>query len=641
MDIYGFYKGEVFEAYEYLGAHVSGKGTTFRTYAPNASKVAVVGDFNGWNDQDMSPVADGNFYELTIPEAKEGMRYKYRIYDRRGQFIDHCDPYGFGMEVRPGTCSVIRSIEGYKFSDKDWLSRRTDCRDKPMNIYEVHLGSWKRKAVPDSDSEAEDISELAMSGEEIIGHEGWYSYSEIAEQLSDYALEFGYNFIELMPLGEHPCDESWGYQSTGFFAPTSRYGTPEQLMEFVDICHKKGIGVIVDFVPVHFAVDHYALTEYDGTRLYEFPDDEAAYNEWGSRNFMHSKGEVRSFIQSAANYWLSVYHFDGLRMDAIRNMIYWNGQEYRGENRTAIEFLKSMNCGLKARHPSAVIAAEDSSSYPKVTAPVFDGGLGFDYKWDLGWMHDTLEYFQSAPMYRTRDYHKLTFSMLYFYNEKYILPLSHDEVVHGKATIAQKMNGQYPEKFPQARAMYMYMIAHPGKKLNFMGTEFGQTSEWNVDSQLDWWLLKYEKHQGIQRLVRDLNDLYLNDPCLWENDYDPKSFMWLDVNDAEHSIFAMMRMDKDRDDEIIAVSNFTPVPYIAYRLGVPKPGSYKVVLNTDDRSYWGSGYGTGSDTFEASTISWQNQYHSIVIDLPPLATVFVKRIKDDGQKQPKQPGSSK
>ncbi len=585
MDIYGFYKGEVFEAYEYLGAHVSGKGTTFRTYAPNASKVAVVGDFNGWNDQDMSPVADGNFYELTIPEAKEGMRYKYRIYDRRGQFIDHCDPYGFGMEVRPGTCSVIRSIEGYKFSDKDWLSRRTDCRDKPMNIYEVHLGSWKRKAVPDSDSEAEDISELAMSGEEIIGHEGWYSYSEIAEQLSDYALEFGYNFIELMPLGEHPCDESWGYQSTGFFAPTSRYGTPEQLMEFVDICHKKGIGVIVDFVPVHFAVDHYALTEYDGTRLYEFPDDEAAYNEWGSRNFMHSKGEVRSFIQSAANYWLSVYHFDGLRMDAIRNMIYWNGQEYRGENRTAIEFLKSMNCGLKARHPSAVIAAEDSSSYPKVTAPVFDGGLGFDYKWDLGWMHDTLEYFQSAPMYRTRDYHKLTFSMLYFYNEKYILPLSHDEVVHGKATIAQKMNGQYPEKFPQARAMYMYMIAHPGKKLNFMGNELAQLREWDEKREQDWDMLKYPLHDSFREYIKALNHIYLKYNAL-HYDFDPTNFMWDDCKSDMRCVYAIRR--KSADGDILAVLNFSDWYQSDYSVTIGDGFTVSLLIDSDNQIYSGT-----------------------------------------------------
>lgn len=317
MDIYGFYKGEVFRAYEFLGAHPDKEGTVFRIYAPNASKVSLIGDFSEWEDIPMEKILDGNFYKVSCPKAKEGMRYKYRIYDRNGNFIDHCDPYGFGMEVRPGTCSVIRSIESYRFTDKEWLSKRTDCRDKPMNIYEVHLGSWRRK--PDSQRlKTDDESEL--TGNEIIDAEGWYTYSEIADELISYVREYGYNFIEFMPLSEHPCDESWGYQITGFFSPTSRYGTPAQLMELVDKCHNAGIGVIVDFVPVHFAVDHYALTEFDGTRLYEFPDDEAAYNEWGSRNFMHSKGEVRSFIQSAADYWLSVYHMDGLRMDAIRNI---------------------------------------------------------------------------------------------------------------------------------------------------------------------------------------------------------------------------------------------------------------------------------------------------------------------------------
>lgn len=604
MDIYGFYKGEIFDAYEYLGAHVSNSGTVFRTYAPNASKVAVVGDFNNWQDQPMSPVADGNFYEIIIPEAKEGMRYKYRIYDRKGNFIDHCDPYGFGMEVRPGTCSVIRSLNGFRFSDSDWLSKRTDCRDKPMNIYEVHLGSWRRKApVP---AETDDIS--ALSSDEITAQEGWYNYAEIAEQIADYALEYGYNFIELMPLSEHPCDESWGYQSTGFFSPTSRYGTPRQLMEFVDICHKKGIGVIVDFVPVHFAVDHYALTEYDGTRLYEFPDDEATYNEWGSRNFMHSKGEVRSFIQSAANYWLSVYHFDGLRMDAIRNMIYWNGQEYRGENRIAIEFLKSMNCGLKARHPSAIISAEDSSSYPKVTAPVFDGGLGFDYKWDLGWMHDTLEYFQSAPMYRTRDYHKLTFSMLYFYNEKFILPFSHDEVVHGKATIAQKMNGQYPEKFPQARALYMYMIAHPGKKLNFMGNELAQLREWDEKREQDWDMLKYPLHDSFREYVKTLNHIYLKYNAL-HYDYDPTNFMWEDCNSTDRCIYAIRR--KSADGDILAVLNFSDWYQSDYSVSIGKGFDVKLLLDSDNQLY----SGTTPDGSTEFTV--QNDH--IDMNIPPFS----------------------
>lgn len=609
MDIYGFYKGEAFEAYEYLGAHLTADGTVFRTYAPNASKVSVVGDFNNWTDAPMLPVADGRFYELTCPEAKEGMRYKYRIYDKKGNFIDHCDPYGFGMEVRPGTCSVIRSIDGYSFGDEEWLSRRSDNRDKPLNIYEVHLGSWKRKeGTVYHENDEPSVDESKMTPQEIIDLEGWYSYSEIADMLADYAVENGYTHIELMPLAEHPSDESWGYQITGFFAPTARYGTPAQLMELVDKCHKKGIGVIIDFVPVHFAVDHYGLTEYDGTRLYEFPDDEAGYNEWGSRNFMHSKGEVRSLIQSAANYWLSVYHFDGLRMDAVRNMIYWNGREYLGENRYAIQLLKDMNSGLKARHPSAMIAAEDSSSHPKLTAPVFDGGLGFDYKWDLGWMHDTLEYFQSAPMYRTRDYHKLTFSMLYFYNEKYIMPFSHDEVVHGKATIVQKMNGQYDEKFPQARAMYMYMIVHPGKKLNFMGNEFGQLREWDVKRQQDWDMLRYPMHDSFRDYVRELNHIYLRYTAL-HYDYDPTNFAWEDCESADRCVYAMRR--KSADGDILAVLNFSDWYQFDYSVTVGEDYEAELLLDSDNQKYSG-------DTPDGATKFTQHEGR-LDMDIPPYS----------------------
>lgn len=566
MDINRFYRGEVFEAYEYYGAHLSKNGTVFRTYAPNALKVSLIGDFTGWSEEiPMQPVIDGRSYEIEVPEAEEGMRYKYRIYDRSGKFIDHCDPYGFGMELRPGTCSVIRSIEGFEFGDAQWLEKRTDCRDKPMNIYEVHLGSWRRKSDEDE--------------------EGWYSYSEIADMLIDYVCSSNYNYIELMPLSEHPCDESWGYQSTGFFAPTARYGDPQQLMEFVDKCHRHNIGVIIDFVPVHFAVDHYALTEYDGTKLYEHPTDDIGYNEWGSRNFIHSKGEVQSFLQSAANYWLSGYHFDGLRMDAIRNMIYWNGEESRGENLKAIDFLRSMNSGLKARHPSAILAAEDSSSYPKVTAPVFDGGLGFDYKWDLGWMHDTLEYFQSAPIYRTRDYHKLTFSMLYFYNEKFILPLSHDEVVHGKATIAQKMNGQYPEKFPQARALYMYMIAHPGKKLNFMGSEFAQLREWDCKRQQDWDMLKYPLHDSFREYIIELNRIYLKYNAL-HYDYDPTNFAWEDCNSTERCVYAIRR--KSAEGDILAVLNLSDWYQADYCVNIGSDLDVELLLDSDSQKYSGT-----------------------------------------------------
>ena len=600
MDIYGFYKGEIFNAYEFLGAHITVGGTMFRTYAPNASAVSLIGDFSDWTDIPMEKTADGRFFQILCSDAAEGMRYKYRIYDRNGDFTDHCDPYGFSSELRPGTCSVIRSLN-YTFRDDKWLSRRTDFRDKPMNIYEVHLGSWKKPDVkPDSDEPE------------------WYNYSEIADSLISYVKENGFNFIEFMPLAEHPSDESWGYQITGFFAPTSRYGTPQQLMELVDKCHLNGIGVIMDFVPVHFAVDHYGLTEYDGTRLYEFPDDEAAYNEWGSRNFMHSKGEVRSFLQSAANYWLSLYHFDGLRMDAIRNLIYWNGQEYRGENRCGIQFIKDLNCGLKARHPSAILAAEDSSAYPGITKPVFSGGLGFDYKWDLGWMHDTLEYFQSAPIYRTRDYHKLTFSMLYFYNESFILPFSHDEVVHGKATIVQKMNGEYEDKFPQARALYMYMIAHPGKKLNFMGNEFAQLREWDVKRQQDWDMLKYPNHDSFRVFVREMNRIYLKYNAL-HYDYDPTNFEWSDCNSTDRCVYAIRR--KSDDGHILAVLNFSDWCQFDYVITVGENYKEELIIDSDWNRFSGR-------TPEDKT-KYSREGKDLRMDIPPYSgrIFLLKEIK--------------
>ncbi|MBP3309993.1 MAG: 1,4-alpha-glucan branching protein GlgB [Ruminococcus sp.] len=597
MDIPSFYTGKVFNAYEFLGAHLSPNGTVFRTYAPNASKVSLIGEFSCWKELPMNNIADGKFYELNLPEATEGMRYKYRIYDSKGNFTDHCDPYGFGMELRPGTCSVIRSISRYHFSDTEWLSRRTDCRDKPVNIYEVHLGSWRKKSDEETD---------------------WFSYSEIADMLISHVLEYGYNFIELMPLGEHPCDESWGYQSTGFFAPTSRYGTAEQLMEFVDKCHQNNIGVIMDFVPVHFAVDHYALAEYDGSHLYEYPSNDIGYNEWGSRNFMHSRGEVRSFLQSAADYWLSIYHFDGLRMDAVRNLIYWNGDEKRGVNSTAIQFIKEMNAGLKERHPSAIISAEDSSSYPDVTAAVPDGGLGFDYKWDMGWMHDTLEYFRTSPIYRSRDYHKLTFSMHYFYNERFILPFSHDEVVHGKASITQKMNGQYEDKFPQARALYMYMIAHPGKKLSFMGNEIAQLREWDEKREQDWDLLKYPLHDSFSNYIKTLNRIYLKYTAL-HNDYDSNDFLWEDCSSANRCVYAMRR--KSTDGDILAVLNFSDWFQNGYSLKICGGYDVTLLLDSDNELY-------GGTTPDGKTVCSVNN-GEITMDLPPFSGIMLLLRKRD------------
>lgn len=534
MDFYGFYTGKIFDAYKYLGAHInrgkSGKAeeVVFRTFAPSASRISVIGEFNGWTETPMEKVHDGNFWELISKEAKPGMMYKYRIYDRAGNCIDHCDPYGYGMELRPNTASIIRDMDAYKFHDGKWMKKRSDHSDLPLNVYELHFGSFRK---PSEEPDA------------------WYDYEEMADILLPYLKENGYNYLEIMPLNEYPCDESWGYQGTGFFSPTSRYGTADQLKYFVDRCHENDIGVILDFVPVHFAVDDYALANYDGTALYEYPHSDVGDSEWGSRNFMHSRGEVRSFLQSAAEYWLNEYHIDGLRMDAISRAIYWQGMPERGVNSNAVEFLRYMNQGLKERHPSVILAAEDSTSFPGVTKPAEEGGLGFDYKWDMGWMNDTLDYFRTAPEYRTRDYHKLTFSMMYYYDERYLLPLSHDEVVHGKATILQKMYGDYEQKFPQARAFYMYMYAHPGKKLNFMGNEIGHFREWDEKREVDWNLLTFPAHQDFHRFMEDLNHFYLEHPALSELDYDTEGFQWLECHAEEKCVYVFERCTKERRNE--------------------------------------------------------------------------------------------
>ena len=565
MDFYGFYMGQEFEAYRFLGAQVQGDGSVvFRTFAPNAASISVIGDFNGWQGSDMHKIYDGNFWELTVPQVEVGSRYKFRITSQTGKTIDHCDPYGFGSEKRPHTASVVRTLDRYSFQDGAWMGRRGEGYQQPLNIYEVHLGSWQRKSDASDD---------------------WYTYEELAQRLIPYVKECGYNYIELMPLAEHPCDASWGYQDTGFFSPTSRYGTPDQLRFFIDQCHQNHIGVIMDFVPVHFAVDDYALWNYDGTPLYEYPNTAVGRSEWGSCNFMHSRGEVRSFLQSAALYWLKEFHVDGLRMDAVSNLIYWQGDPGRGENRGAIQFLQTMNQGLKQRQPHALLIAEDSTSYSGVTRDVAHGGLGFDYKWDLGWMNDTLSYFQTPPQMRPQHYHKLTFSMMYFYQERYLLPLSHDEVVHGKATILQKMHGDYEEKFPQARALYCYMMAHPGKKLNFMGNEIGQFREWDESREQDWNLLSYPKHDELFRFIRDLNHLYLSHSALWQEDDREQGFRWLDCHQEERCIYAMER--RSAKERLVFVFNFSDQTQDGYQLPVEGCTGLRLILSTEWEEYGG------------------------------------------------------
>lgn len=559
-----FYTGKALNAYEYLGCHVNEHGSLFRVFAPAAKGIAIIGSFNGWNDTPMYKVYDGNFWECYIAGVKPGDMYKYRIFRQDGQVVEHCDPYGFGMELRPNFASIVRKLGNYQFHDHAWMEKRTDCKDRPLNIYELHLGSWKTNAQ---------------------NQNGWYTYQEVARQLIPYMKSKGYTHLEVLPLAEHPSDNSWGYQCTGFYSPTSRYGTMDDLKEMIDLFHQNDIGVILDFVPVHFAIDGYALAEFDGTALYEYPNAAVGYSEWGSKNFMHSRGEVQSFLQSSAMYWLKEYHFDGLRIDALSNIIYWQGNKERGENKNAVDFIRHMNKSIKNQFPSVMLIAEDSTSYSGVTKPVYEGGLGFDYKWDMGWMNDTLNYFRIHPYDRKDIYHNLTFSMMYYYGERYLLPLSHDEVVHGKATIVQKMNGQYEEKFPQARALYMYMFAHPGKKLNFMGNELGMLREWDENRELDWNILEYPIHDSFARFMRDLNYVYQAHPAFWEKDFSEDGFEWLDCHQEEKRIYAMER--RGHVERIAAVFNFSEMEQ-SYELKIKNARELKLLLASDRDIYHGT-----------------------------------------------------
>ena len=529
MNLQKFYMGETFDTYEYFGAQIQDGGVVFRTYAPNAQKISVVGEFNGWTEEPLEQLHQSGVWTGFSANAKPGQMYKLVVYGQNGR-QEHCDPYGFGMELRPGACSIIRDLTEYKFTDEKWMKNRTRCYDKPLNIYELHLGSWKQK-----------------DGK-------WYAYDEIADELIAYIKERGYTHVEFMPLSEHPFDGSWGYQNTGFYAPTSRYGTAAQLMELIDKLHNAGIGAIMDFVPVHFAVDGYGLKLFDGTALYEYPHKDVGESEWGSYNFIHSRREVACFLQSAANYWLKEYHFDGLRFDAVSRLIYWQGDEKRGENGPAVNFLKVMNKGLHNLHPTAMLIAEDSTAYPGVTKEVEKGGLGFDYKWDLGWMHDTLKYLECHPYDRASMPEKITFSIYYAWNERYILPFSHDEVVHGKKTIIDKLHGSYEDKFKQARLLYLYMMTHPGKKLNFMGNDLAMFREWDERREPDWDLLKMPAHDSFHHFISELNHLYKNNAALSAIDHTYDGFKWVDCKSDNKCVFGYTRTDGK--DTILVLLNF-------------------------------------------------------------------------------------
>lgn len=622
MDIYEFYSGRSFDAYRELGAHVkkevTGKktvvsGVEFVTYAPNALGVNVIGGFNDWNETVMERCYDGSFFKVFVPEARPGMMYKYKIYHRDGSSMEHCDPYGFGMELRPAFASIIRDMDTYRFHDAKWMKNRSVCQGSPLNIYEVHLGSWRTKPVFDEQGNPLTPEEIAESNRVA---ESWYTYKEIAPMLAEYVKEQGYNYVEFMPLSEHPSDQSWGYQNTGFFSPTSRYGTADDLKEMIDILHQHNIGTILDFVPVHFALDGYGLARYDGTALYEYPSNDVGYSEWGSMNFIHSKGEVRSFLQSAANYWLSEYHFDGLRMDAISRIIYWMGDESRGVNDRAVDFIRNMNQGLKDRHPSIILCAEDSTDFKGTTKETKYGGLGFDYKWDMGWMNDTLNFFRTLPFVRGEHYHDLTFSMMYNYNERYLLPLSHDEVVHGKATIIQKMAGMYEEKFPQAKALYAYMYAHPGKKLNFMGNEIGQFREWDEKRGQDWDLLKYPNHDSFHQYMKALNKIYMKEPALSAWDDDPNGFAWILCGKENDVVYIFQR--EVNEDKVIVVLNLSGLVYKNYHFNYGNGDTMKVLINSD----WNKFGGSTKDT--EKTIKGVNG--DFGFDLPAFSGIYLKPV---------------
>lgn len=564
MDYYGFYTGKIFDAHEYLGAHRTENGITFRTFAPQAQRIELL-----LNDRviPMNKVYNGQFYEANVPDAAFGSTYEYRIYSHN-TYTDHCDPYGNMMELRPAHKSILWDMQEYSFNDSAWIKKRSDMKNRPLNIYELHAGSFQK---PDDRPDA------------------WYNYEELGHRLIPYLKECGYNYVEFLPLCEHPCDESWGYQTTGYFSPTSRYGNPTQLMKLIDMLHQNNIGAILDFVPVHFAVDPYGLYHYDGSALYEYPNNDVGKSEWGSCNFMHSRGEVCSFLQSSANYWLKVFHFDGLRMDAISRIIYWQGDERRGVNNNAVQFVRNMNHSLKEMNPGCMLIAEDSTSFKGITKDHGNGGLGFDYKWDLGWMNDTLYFFSTAPEKRHEVYHKLTFSMMYFPDEYYMLPFSHDEVVHCKGTIVNKLYGSMDEKLMQARALYLYMAVHPGKKLSFMGNEIGQLREWSEKRALDFFKLSEPAHKDFFEYMKSLNQFYLSRPALSEQDYEPEGFEWADCNQEEKVIYAMIR--RSSKERLLAVFNFSNRDQ-KYSVRLENVSSAELVFNTNGQqgcSYYQDG----------------------------------------------------
>ena len=587
-----YHTGACFDLYRHLGAHPCKGGWSFRIWAPGALDVQLEGDFNGWQGAPMS--RDNAGVWSCTAKAKEDQLYKFRVLGPDGSWVEHSDPCALAAELRPGTASRLFDLSRLEaqFTDGVWMAGQDKHYDRPMNIYEMHAGSWKRK--PDG---------------------SWYDYEELAQELIPWLVEHQYTHVELLPLAEHPFDGSWGYQNTGYFAPTSRYGTPVQFAHFVNACHLAGIGVLMDFVPVHFAKNADGLARLDGTFLYEY-DSDVGQSEWGTCNFNFYRGEVRSFLNSAAAIWLDLYHCDGIRMDAISRALYWLGDPSRGVNQGAVQFLQNMNQGLHQRFPSAILTAEDSTNFLKVTAPVEYDGLGFDYKWDMGWMHDTLDFF-ATPFDQRRDaYHKLTFSMSYFYNELYLLSLSHDEMVHGKKTVIDKLWGTYEEKFAQARLLYFYMLTHPGKKLNFMGSELAHFREWDEERELDWMLLRYPLHDAFHKYIAALNGLYHAEPALYEGEYNAACFEWVACQSRDEGIYAYLR--KGRGGPLLAVMNTQPKAYLKYPLYLTEGCTARMLFSTDLQQ-WGGATKAPSQPQATLPSGVFGRNHTLYVDLPPLS----------------------
>ncbi len=617
FDLHLFGEGKHWHAYRILGAHPKViddvAGVLFAVWAPNAERVSVTGDFNRWDGRihPMRVRGDSGVWELFIPDLEPGALYKFEIRNRNsGEIFLKSDPYGQAFEQRPQTASIVVDESPFNWHDQDWMAKRetADWLHTPLSIYEVHLGSWQR------------------------GFEGEFlNYRELAKRLVDYVQEMGFTHIELMPITEHPYDPSWGYQTTGYYAPTSRFGSPEDFHWFVDYCHRHGIGVFLDWVPAHFPKDAHGLARFDGEPLYEHADTRRGEHlDWSTLIYNYSRHEVKNFLLSNALYWLEEFHLDGLRVDAVASMLYldysreeWVPNEYGGrENLEAIEFMRELNTVVHGECPGILVMAEESTAWPQVTQPTYLGGLGFSLKWNMGWMNDTLKYMSLDPIYRHYHQGELTFSMIYAFTENFLLPFSHDEVVHGKGSMLNKMPGDEWQRFANLRLLYTYMFTHPGKKLLFMGTEFGQGTEWDASGILDWYVLDYAFHQKLQRLVKDLNRLYTGHPALHQYDFDDLGFEWIDCNDTQNSVLVYQR--KSDDGVMVIALNFTPTPRAGYRIGVPRPGAYLEIINSDSDYYGGSNLGNGPGLLMAEDQEWMNNPCSLTVTLPPLAGIILE-----------------